>query len=318
MRNVFSIRSSALSPTARYRVLAALTALGAVQCAAFAVWPPDPGTPSTALLVAAAVLAVAALGVWLVLPGEALADRRVGGDPRHGICAAGYFGATASDQLAAALGLALLAGYCAYFLPLGRMLFQVVWMIGLFVALTIASPQLDSLLYTAIVVVTLVALVWMVSHLASLLAAAAVRDPLTGILNRRGLAEAAELVHAVILRAERRISVVAIDLNNFKGYNDKNGHLAGDRLLVDLARAGRGCFGPLTSWPAREGTSSSSSSRIPTSPPPTPCWPASTRRAHRDGPQGSSNGRPASPSPTPSARRTRPSTSPRRASSEVV
>ena len=53
-----------------------------------------------------------------------------------------------------ALGLALLAVYCAYFLPLGRMLFQVVWMIGLFVALTVASPQLDSPLYTAIVVVT--------------------------------------------------------------------------------------------------------------------------------------------------------------------
>jgi diguanylate cyclase (GGDEF)-like protein len=90
-------------------------------------------------------------------------------------------------------------------------------------------------LYTVIVVVTLVALVWMVSHLASLLAAAAVRDPLTGVLNRRGLVEAAELVRAVILRAERRISVVAIDLNDFKGYNDRYGHLAGDRLLAELA-----------------------------------------------------------------------------------
>jgi len=204
---VFSIRSSALSPTARYRVLAALTALGAVQCAAFAVWPPDPATPSTALLVAAALLAVAALGVWLVLPrGSAwLIDAWVA-ILAIAICAAGYAGASASNQLAAALGLALLAVYCAYFLPLGRMLFQVVWMIGLFVALTVASPQLDSLLYTAIVVVTLVALVWMVSQLASLLAAAAVRDPLTGILNRRGLVEAAELVRAVILRADRRIS----------------------------------------------------------------------------------------------------------------
>lgn len=237
MTRVFSIRSSALSPTARYRVLAALTALGAVQCAAFAVWPPDPSTPSTELLVAAALLAVAALGVWLVLPHGSpwLIDAWVA-ILAIAICAAGYVGASASNQLAAALGLALLAVYCAYFLPLGRMLFQVVWMIGMFVALTVASPQLASPLYTAIVVVTLVALVWMVSQLASLLAAAAVRDPLTGILNRRGLVEAAELVRAVILRADRRITVVAIDLNNFKGYNDKNGHHAGDRLLVDLAQ----------------------------------------------------------------------------------
>jgi diguanylate cyclase (GGDEF)-like protein len=241
VRNVFSIRSSALSPTARYRVLAALTALGAAQCVAFAAWPPDSGTPSQALYAAAAVLSVAALGVWLLLPRGSrwLLDLWVT-VLVAGICAAAYYGASASDQLVAALALTLLAGYCAYFLPLGRMLFQVALMIALFVGLTIASPQLTSMLYTAIVVVTLVALVWMVSHLASLLAAAAVRDPLTGILNRRGLAEAAELVHAVILRAERHISVVAIDLNNFKGYNDKNGHLAGDRLLVDLATSWQG------------------------------------------------------------------------------
>jgi diguanylate cyclase len=239
--SVFSIRSSALSPNARYGVLAALTALGAARCAAFAIWPPAPETPSTALLVAAALLAVAALGVWLVLPRVSpwLIDVWVA-ILTMAICAAGYVGASASDQLAAALALALLAAYCAYFLPLGRMLFQVAWMIVLFVALTLVSPQLASPLYTAIVVVTLVSLVWMVSHLASLLAAAAVRDPLTGILNRRGLAEAAELVRAVILRAERHISVVAIDLNNFKGYNDKNGHLAGDRLLVDLAQCWQG------------------------------------------------------------------------------
>jgi diguanylate cyclase (GGDEF)-like protein len=43
-----------------------------------------------------------------------------------------------------------------------------------------------------------------------------------------------------VLRAERRISVVAIDLNDFKGYNDRHGHLAGDRLLSDLAHAWQG------------------------------------------------------------------------------
>ncbi len=106
MRNVFSIRSSALSPTARYRVLAALTALGAAQCAAFAAWPPDPGMPSNALYAAAAVLAVAALGVWLVLPRGSrwLLDVWVA-ILATGICAAAYYGASASDQLAAALAL---------------------------------------------------------------------------------------------------------------------------------------------------------------------------------------------------------------------
>jgi diguanylate cyclase (GGDEF)-like protein len=238
---VFSIRASALSPLARYRVLAGLTALGAAQCLAFALWPPEPDIPRRALIGAALALSVAAIVVWFLLPrlSRWFVDVWVA-TLATGICAGTYYGASASDQMVAALALCLLAVYCAYFLPLGRMLFQVCWMIGLFVAVTIASPQLTSPLYTAIVVVTLVALAWMVSQLASLLAAAAVRDPLTGILNRRGLVEAAELVHAVILRTQRHISLVAIDLNDFKGYNDRNGHLAGDRLLANLAASWQG------------------------------------------------------------------------------
>ena len=241
MGTIFSIRGSALSPYARYRALAALTALGAAQCVAFAIWPPTPGTDPTVLFGAAAVLAAAALLVWFVLPRLArwVVDVWVT-VLSVVICGGAVYGASASAQLAAAMALCLLTAYCAYFLPLGRMLLQVALMIALFLAVTIRSPQLDSPLYAAIVVVTLIALVWMVSHLATLLAVAAVRDPLTGVLNRRGLVEAAELVHAVILRADRRISIVAIDLNDFKGYNDRNGHLAGDRLLADLATSWQG------------------------------------------------------------------------------
>jgi diguanylate cyclase (GGDEF)-like protein len=216
-------------------VLAALTALGALQCVAFAIWPPNPDVATETLVAGAVLLSGGAVVVWLLLPrlSRWLIDVWVA-LLSLGICAASYYGDSASSQLAAAMALSLLAAYSAYFLPLGRMLFQVAFMIALFVALSLSSAHLDSPLYTGIVVVSLMALVWMVSHLASLLAAAAVRDPLTGVLNRRGLVEAAELVHAVIQRAERRISVVAIDLNDFKGYNDQHGHLAGDRLLADL------------------------------------------------------------------------------------
>lgn len=222
-------------------MLAALTALGAAQCAAFAIWPPDADVPRSALAQAAAFLAVAAIVVWLLLPrlSRWLIDVWVA-LLSLGICAAAYYGASASSQLAAAMGLSLIAAYCAYFLPLGRMLFQVALMVASYVAVSVLSPQLGSPLYTGIVVVTLIALVWMVSQLAALLATAAVRDPLTGVLNRRGLVEAAELVHAVIQRAERRISVVAVDLNDFKGYNDRHGHLAGDRLLAELTASWQG------------------------------------------------------------------------------
>lgn len=241
MTSTFSIRGSALNPLARYRVLGALTALGAAQAVAFARWPPEDSVSPTASAAAAVVLAIAALSAWLVLPrlSRWVTDVWISA-LALGICGAAYYGASASDQMAAAMGLCLLVTYCAYFLTLGRLAFQLVWMIGAFVALTITSPQLDSRLYTGIVVVTLIALAWMVSALAAELASAAIRDPLTGVLNRRGLLEAAALVRAVVLRAEHRICVVAIDLNDFKGYNDRHGHLAGDRLLADVAMSWQG------------------------------------------------------------------------------
>jgi diguanylate cyclase (GGDEF)-like protein len=56
-------------------------------------------------------------------------------------------------------------------------------------------------------------------------------DPLTGCLNRRGFAERLE---AELQRAGREsgcVSVVQLDLNDFKAVNDRFGHAAGDELL---------------------------------------------------------------------------------------
>jgi diguanylate cyclase (GGDEF)-like protein len=68
-------------------------------------------------------------------------------------------------------------------------------------------------------------------------AEAAVHDPLTGALNRRGVVAEAEAVHAVTTRMGTPTSVVAIDLDGFKQVNDTQGHAAGDELLVSLVRA---------------------------------------------------------------------------------
>jgi diguanylate cyclase (GGDEF)-like protein/putative nucleotidyltransferase with HDIG domain len=56
-------------------------------------------------------------------------------------------------------------------------------------------------------------------------------DPLTGCLNRRGLEErvAAELERS--RRDGGSMSIVLLDLDNFKAVNDMNGHAAGDELL---------------------------------------------------------------------------------------
>ncbi len=57
------------------------------------------------------------------------------------------------------------------------------------------------------------------------------RDALTGIANRLQLREAFEPRHAPVTGA-----LLMIDLDNFKLWNDVRGHLAGDQLLVDVAR----------------------------------------------------------------------------------
>jgi diguanylate cyclase (GGDEF)-like protein/PAS domain S-box-containing protein len=66
------------------------------------------------------------------------------------------------------------------------------------------------------------------------LAAQSVRDPLTGLFNRRYMEES---LQREILRAERKktpIGIVMIDIDNFKGFNDRYGHGAGDELLARM------------------------------------------------------------------------------------
>jgi len=68
---------------------------------------------------------------------------------------------------------------------------------------------------------------------------AAVKDGLTGLVNRRALDDRlkAEFAHAI--RHRRELNVLIIDLDFFKKVNDTKGHLAGDEVLRQIA----GLFG---------------------------------------------------------------------------
>jgi diguanylate cyclase (GGDEF)-like protein len=57
-------------------------------------------------------------------------------------------------------------------------------------------------------------------------------DPLTGLANRRAFVDALDLA----LRAGRQpITVVYLDVDDFKRINDRFGHPAGDQVLMDVA-----------------------------------------------------------------------------------
>lgn len=61
-------------------------------------------------------------------------------------------------------------------------------------------------------------------------------DALTGLLNRYSLDEYAAREIARSARGENELSLVVLDLDNFKQVNDQHGHAAGDQVLVQAAR----------------------------------------------------------------------------------
>ena len=64
-------------------------------------------------------------------------------------------------------------------------------------------------------------------------------DGMTGLYNRRHFMEAAEAACAHAQRAGQPIIALMIDVDNFKQINDVHGHVAGDQVLTELARACR-------------------------------------------------------------------------------
>ncbi len=65
----------------------------------------------------------------------------------------------------------------------------------------------------------------------------AIRDPLTGLFNRRYLDETLPREIHRALREEESLAVAMIDLDHFKNFNDQWGHEAGDAVLLGVAEA---------------------------------------------------------------------------------
>jgi diguanylate cyclase (GGDEF)-like protein len=67
-------------------------------------------------------------------------------------------------------------------------------------------------------------------------------DALTGLANRRGMQERGRIELKRAKRSGAPVSVLLCDLDRFKGINDKYGHEAGDRALVQSAAVLRGAL----------------------------------------------------------------------------
>src|SRR5258708_11094848 len=89
-------------------------------------------------------------------------------------------------------------------------------------------------------------------HQLSEVSTLAQKDPLTNALNRRGLEHAFRAESARALRYESPLTLAMLDLDNFKGVNDRLGHVAGDRALIHFVMTVHAALRP-TDLTARYG-----------------------------------------------------------------
>ena len=98
--------------------------------------------------------------------------------------------------------------------------------------------EIGVLMVVVFVVLMLTAVVytWALAHSSARDRQVARRDPLTGCPNRRAFSEIFERESARSRRLRQGLSVLFLDIDHFKGVNDRLGHVVGDRVLQLVAR----------------------------------------------------------------------------------
>ncbi|MEZ5116120.1 MAG: diguanylate cyclase [Candidatus Nanopelagicales bacterium] len=223
-------------PSAPGSVLAGIQVFFGVVLALFALFPPLPVTPQAVYgtlslcclalagftLLAVPRLPASWLGVSAAVTGLVFA-------------AVTLFVRTPQGQVGAGLALVLPAVFAALYVSRRALGFLLALLLGAWVIALALNPVLPGALVWAFGVSgTVAGVAFLVSSLAHRLRFQAEHDALTGSLNRYGLETRSRIVRGVVARSGAAASVALIDLNDFKRFNDTQGHRAGDDLLRDL------------------------------------------------------------------------------------
>jgi diguanylate cyclase (GGDEF)-like protein len=233
--------SSAPASHVPYRILAILLFASGAISALFALFPTAGQTLRNVDFAVAAVLI--GLGAFAVL----VAPRISAGWGLDALIALviviGAVGAatvpTAEAQVVVGFGLTLFAVFAGYFRPRSRFLVLLALAVAGFAAGAAANPVLSTPVVAIVIVAAMSGVSIMVNVQSMRMHELVLHDPLTGVLNRRGLDFHAPQLAAAAARSRSPVTVGLIDLDDFKAFNDARGHAAGDDLLVAVSRVWR-------------------------------------------------------------------------------
>jgi diguanylate cyclase (GGDEF)-like protein/PAS domain S-box-containing protein len=96
------------------------------------------------------------------------------------------------------------------------------------------EEQMDLLTRRAVLVGERISLAIANLRLREILRGQSIRDPLTGLFNRRYMEESLERELSRASRSGASVALLMIDIDHFKRFNDTFGHQAGDKLLRSL------------------------------------------------------------------------------------
>jgi len=230
--------SSAAERLVPYRVFALIWVLGGLTSILFVLVPGNDTTQVTYEIVDGLVLI--GFGTLTRYAAPRMPDGRGLGwsiAAATVVCSYGIYRVQMGQaQLLLALGLMLLGVFAAAYRPPRRLYGHLVLIVLGFGIAQALNPHLDTTVHFLASSVVIVGMSLMVSRLMQKLRDQALHDPLTGAYNRRGLDLMAGPVSAPVRRAGGEITVALLDLDDFKGFNDTYGHLAGDEELACVAR----------------------------------------------------------------------------------
>jgi diguanylate cyclase (GGDEF)-like protein len=221
---------------AEVSVLAVMALIVGAGCLALAAFPLAQDAPR-GLMVGLGLVAVT-VALTLVLAGPIVSTVQLHVTVVLHLTLIGVMVAVAATErglMMSALGYIWTAVYVAFFFrPAVARRYAALMIVALGLSLLSARAPTDVSVWIIVSTMVWVA-VAVLTDLNSRLRADAHTDALTGLLNRTGFAVAAAQQRAMARRRGELLALAVIDLDDFKLVNDRGGHAAGDRLLVDLA-----------------------------------------------------------------------------------